>query len=196
MTFYLYRADRTNGTFSRNPKFSYFIYGNNAEQNVLDLYGVNSSRNVHMYRTIKPLKLLDMSKVDTIKYLLSEATPQERRALEESFPLKSNRVIRNSETTRDAIVSGLICRLGEYDGYNAPEMKKSLNGGVFHREIMVCDPKDKLELLKSNKVSTAPPPMKGKHGKKPREETHPHSPVKMGFNNFSTPPHSPIKISF
>ncbi len=174
MTFYLYRADTTNGTFSQDPKFSYFIHGDNAEHKVLDLYGINSSRKVHVYRTIRPLKLIDMSDVDTIKYLLSEATPEERRALEGSFPHKSNRVIRNSETTRDAIVSGLIYRRGEYDGYQAPEMKKSLKGDVFHREIMICNPKDKLELLESKKIDTAPPPMKGKHGKKSAS----HSPVR------------------
>lgn len=196
MTFYLYRADTTNGNFSLDPPFSYFIYGKDAEQKVKDLYGINASRNLHKYETIRPLKLLDMSDVDTIQYLHSQATTvEEHTALNESFQLNSNKkgVMRNSETDRDAIVSKLICRLGEYDGYQAPEMKKRGNG-KFHQEIMICKPSGKLKLLKSEPIS-APPKMVGKYGKKPRVNSTPPSSHVIGghTNNFSTPPSSPVR---
>ena len=43
----LFRADTTNGKFEGNPKFTYFIFGENAEQKVIDEYGKNSTRSLH-----------------------------------------------------------------------------------------------------------------------------------------------------
>jgi len=186
----LFRADITNGKFERNPKFTYFIFGENAEQKVIDEYGKNSTRTLHKYETINPLNLLDMTKVSSINYLKGQAYDKREiiKAIEESFPIdhkRNNLVMRNSETDRDAIVSSFICSLGEFDGYETEEMSKT-GGGKFHREIMICNPRGKLKLIESKPI-VAPLPMKGKHGKK-RPLTPPVVPL---TNSFSTP--SPVK---
>ncbi len=192
----LFRADTTNGKFEKNPKFTYFIFGDNAEQKVIDEYGKNSTRTLHKYETKTPLNLLDMTKFSSIHYLIGQAYNDIKiiKAIEESFPIENgkNMVMRNSETDRDAIVSSFICNLGEFDGYEAEEMSKK-GGGKFHREIMICNPRDKLILIESKPI-VAPPPMKGKHGKKrPLTPNSPQTPppVLSLINSFNTP--SPVK---
>ena len=133
-----------------------------------------------------------MTKVSTMHYLIGQAYNDKKviQAIEESFPIENgkNLVMRNSETDSDAIVSSFICSLGEFDGYEANEMSKK-GGGKFHREIMICNPHGKLELIESKPI-VAPPPMKGKHGKK-RPLTPQTPPVVPFTNSFSTP--SPVK---
>ena len=142
----LVRANASNGNAS-NKNHTYFMYGNNAVNKVTNEYAKYQGNKIHTYVTKKPLKLINMSKVNSIKMLLNSANENAELAIKKSFRISNNKVLRKSKLKHDVVVSRLLCKLG-YDGYYAPRMDRP-NGGKFHQEIMLCNPRDKIRYVKS-----------------------------------------------
>jgi hypothetical protein len=165
--FTLYRgARRSHGYLTNNQ--SYFLFGNDGKNITRKNYTGNKKpgSQVYTYVTTRPLKLLNMGNPNNIVKLVQDAKNQERiiRSIKQSFRLENGIVYRFSESEEDLDVAKFICAAG-YDGYYAPKLSKGTTG-MFHQEIVLCKPRDKIALVES--------------------------PLKRSLNNFSTPPGSPM----
>ena len=184
----LYRG--SNKVVNNSNNISYFIYGNNAVKKVEDLYVKYQGNRVYEYKTNRPMNLVMMNNKQSVHALMNTTDNQNiKKAIQETFRLNNSKNIkRNSDAILNRIVAKHICMIG-YDGYIANEMKKGNSNNVFHREVVLCKPRDKIRYityfapmtaLMARKVSMRPSP--------------PHSPVKtipmnrvLTNNNFRTP---------
>lgn len=197
----LYRGSSKNVNNSNN--ISYFIYDKNTPNysvdKIKDLYVKYQGNRIYQYKTKRPLNLVKMNNKQTVSDL-GKTTENEniKNAIEETFRLNnSNNVKRNSNKNRNAVVARHICQLG-YDGYIADEMKKgSLGKSLFHREIVLCKPREKINYIGnfSPGVSLMPRPVPRKRPPQPQSPPGtPPSNRQLTSANFSTP--SPPKRKF
>lgn len=149
---------------------------------------------VYTYKLKTNPKLIKMNSVHTIKTILERTNNQAiKNAILESFSIvnfgNNKRIVRSSQTKRNAVVAKYICKLG-YDGYIANAMNK-VEGGLFHQELVLCRPYHQLnndpEVSLSSQAPSAP-------AKRQRPINISRSPVKntplkndSRFNRFSTP---------
>lgn len=149
----LYRANSTNGIMT-NRNYAYFIFGNDAINLITNQYAKFEGDKIHKYKLSKPLTLLDMGDVETIEFLKSKGNTSVKRSIDTVFKVNNGKVIRKSVLKYDLAVSRLICELG-YDGYYAPPLEQKYNSRMFHQEIMLCNPMDKVN-YKSSMVPAKP----------------------------------------
>ena len=143
---HLFRANSTNGRMT-NRNYAYFIFGEDAVNLVTNQYAKYEGNKIHKYKLSKPLTLLDMGSVETIKFLKSK-DPSVEYSINKTFRIRNGQVIRKSKLEYDLKVARLICKLG-FDGYYAPPLAKKYGTTLFHQEIMLCKPLDKVNYLNS-----------------------------------------------
>ena len=149
----LFRANSTNGNMT-NRNYAYFIFGNDAINLITKQYTKFEGNKIHKYKLSKPLTLLDMGNVETIEFLKSSGNTNVKRSIDTVFKINNGKVIRKSILKYDLAVSRLICELG-YDGYYAPPLEQKNSSRMFHQEIMLCNPMDKVN-YKSSMVPAKP----------------------------------------
>jgi len=184
----LYRGSSKAVNNSNN--ISYFIYGNNASKKIEDLYVKYQGNRVYEYKSNRPMNLVMMNNKQSVQGLLNTTENQNiKKAIQETFRLNNSKnVKRNSNANLNRIVARHICAIG-YDGYITNEMKKGNSNSFFHREVVLCKPREKIRYIGNFAPMTALMAMKV-----PRHSSPPHSPVKMIpmnrvliNNNFRTP---------
>jgi len=146
--FTLYRGDRSSDSYKK-PDPVYFLYGNDGYNITQSAYAKHIGTHVFEYKTTKPLHLLDMSRVDNVRFLISRAlnNPDLLGSLGKSFAVSDNgtMVLRSSKKHHDLVVSEFVCSLG-YDGYYAPRLKyRKFATGTFHQEIVLCAASNKIK---------------------------------------------------
>lgn len=180
--FTLIRADSTNGSLS-NKNHTYFMYDTNATELVTNQYTKYEGNKIHTYKTTAPLKLLNVSNPNTIKFLLSQTQNENTlKSIQKSFRLRENnkKIVRSSKVGYDIKVSKFICSLG-YDGYYASKLPQKYGTKLFHQEIMLCNPKDKLRLLST---TTPNKPLEPRPTKRKINYSQLPSSIRDLFSNF------------
>jgi len=119
-------------------KFKYFL--NEPNDAVDEQYGV-----MHEFKTTKNVLLIRLDDKDTQKYLYEIADETIQNILKRNFGYENN--LRDTERNADAKMAEFLCNL-QIDGYLTDTMNTEA-GGSFHREIVICNPKDKLEYVKN-----------------------------------------------
>jgi phosphotransferase system IIB component len=185
----LYRG--SSKVVKNSNNISYFIYGNNAIKKVEDLYVKYQGNRVYEYKTNRPMNLVMMNNKQSVQFLMNTTENQNvKKAIQETFRLNNSKnVKRNSNANLNRVVARHICAIG-YDGYIANEMKKGNGNNVFHREVILCKPHEKIRYVGNFAPMTALMAKK----KAPLNLSPPHSPVQMipmnrvlTNNNFRTP---------
>jgi hypothetical protein len=184
--FNLVRGNATNGKV-KGRSYAYFIYGNNAKNLVTNAYTKYEGDKLHFYSTKKNLKLVDMSNVKSVLYLMAYGNNSVKTSLDKAFRIVNNKVYRKSKLHHDLAVSRLICSLG-MDGYIAPRMIKRKGGGTFHQEIMLCKPDEKVNLVKSETPLKALNPSSKRMS---QTATYTFNNSNNSNNNGATPPKRP-----
>ena len=177
-----------------NDSIAYFMFGNTGKNKVQQYYSNAESSKVYTYKLKNTLNLIKMNSVHTVKTILNRTSNSTiRNAILGSFSIvnfgNSRRIVRSSKTNRDAIVAKYICTLG-YHGYITNTMNK-VEGGLFHQELVLCKPHEKLnnnpEISTSSQAPAAP--TKKRRPIAPNSPPPTISPLKRDsrFANFSTP---------
>lgn len=117
-------------------KFKYFL--NQPDDAVDEQYGI-----MHEFITTKNLLLVRLDDKDTQKYLYELADENIQTILNKNFGYENN--LRDTDREPDAKMAGFLCDLG-YDGYLTDTMKTD-GDGSFHREIVICNPIEKVEYV-------------------------------------------------
>ena len=186
----LYRGSSKLVNNSNN--ISYFIYGNGAIKKVEDLYVKYQGNRVYEYNTKKNMNLVKMNNKESVRALVNTTDNQNiKNAIMETFRVNNSKnVKRNSNANLNRTVARHICAIG-YDGYIAKEMKKGNSNNVFHREVVICKPREKIRYIKNFAPLTA---LMARKSVKSRNVSPPQSPVKtfllnksLTNNNFVTP---------
>lgn len=178
-------------------KTAYFMFGSTGLNKTQKYYSKAQGSYVYTYKTTRPLRLMKLDNIKSVKYLLNEAHKQGnnniKNSIAKSFEIVNNRVVRNSQTNRNRAVANFVCSLGRFDGYIANELNKT-EGGLFHQELVLCDPFEKITLDDSTVSGTAPSMLYNRKAKKARVSNSPiKSPPSIGKRqlldeNFGTPP--------
>ena len=118
---------------------------------------------IYVYRTIRPLNLINMSSIYFVKNLRNqmhqelieaqqasnakelEIAKSNLKALHRTWRIENNKLYRNSNVDDDVTVGNYICNKG-YDGYLAKSMNTP-NKCDFHNEIMLCTSVGAIELV-------------------------------------------------
>jgi hypothetical protein len=162
--FILYRgsfdeAALARGHVNQTPNYMknrpyYFLY-NNANKNGANLAN-KAYGQVTVYKTIKPLKLVNLGSVRDVKMLLNSTDDKDiAKSIMKSFRIANKDVIRKSKLNHDLVVANFICRLG-MDGYWTPKMRQKYGNKKFHQEIVLCHPKKSLRVVRVNQPSRPP----------------------------------------
>ena len=88
----------------------------------------------------RPLYLVRLDDKNTRNELYKIGDAKIKKILEKNYGHNEDE-IRDSEEKADYEMSSFICK--DYDGYITDKMKSDRIGGKFHREIMICNPKNK-----------------------------------------------------
>ena len=148
--FKLYRGTRNIFNYERESPV-YFVHGPNAPNIAENAYAKpGTGAKVLEFKTNKKIKLLDMSKPDTIVFLMNRASNNNGllTSLAKSFSVRNGQVVRSSKLHHDTAVSNMVCRLG-FDGYYAPRLKeRKTTQGYFHPEIVLCGAKNKVSVTR------------------------------------------------
>lgn len=88
----------------------------------------------------RPLYLVRLDDKNTRNELYKIGDAKIKEILERNYGHNEDE-IRISEEKADYEMSSFICK--DYDGYITDKMKSDRFGGKFHREIMICNPKNK-----------------------------------------------------
>jgi len=179
---------------NKNDLMAYFMFGKTGKNKVQEYYSNAQGSKVYTYKLTTNPKLIKMNSVHTLKTILERTSNQSiKNAILESFSIvnfgNNKRIVRSSKTERNAVVAKYICELG-YDGYIANSMNK-VEGGLFHQELVLCKPYNKLnknpEISLSSQAPSAP-------AKRQRSINVSKSPIRVSplkndnrFMNFSTP---------
>lgn len=176
-----------------NDLMAYFMFGNTGKNKVQEYYSNAQGSKVYTYTLKTNPKLIKMNSVHTVKTILDRTNNQNiKNAILESFSIvnfgNNKRIVRSSQTKRNAVVAKYICDLG-YDGYIANAMNK-VEGGLFHQELVLCKPYNKLNNNPEVSLSSQAPSAPAKR----RPNNVSRSPVTISplkqdprFFNFSTP---------
>lgn len=146
----LYRGNsKTNGTLGNSP--TYFA----TTQNNAELYGT-----VRSYELKHSVNLLNMGNVNEVAKLMSLAPAAIYNDIVKTFNISNgHQVKRNSNVEPDRRVARFICSQGLYDGYRAPRLLRK-NGGTFHAEVVLCNPRHVLTSPVVLSLAPPPPPTK------------------------------------
>lgn len=102
----------------------------------------------------RPLYLVRLDDKNTHNELYKIGDAKIKKILERNYGHNEDE-IRVSEEKADYEMSSFICK--DYDGYITDKMKSDRIGGKFHREIMICNPKNKFinvkQLTEPNKAN-------------------------------------------
>lgn len=135
----------------------YFFLYNNSNRNGANIAN-RAYGQVTVFKTTKPLKLVNLGSVRDVKMLLERANGDEKiiKSIMKSFRIANNNVIRSSKLKYDTVVANFICKLG-MDGYWAPKLTQKYGGNKkFHQEIVLCHPKKSLRVVRINQPSRPP----------------------------------------
>jgi hypothetical protein len=88
----------------------------------------------------RPLYLVRLDDINTRNELYKIGDAKIKKILERNYGHNKGE-FRDSEEGADYEMSSFICK--NYDGYITDKMKSYHFGGNFHREIMICNPKNK-----------------------------------------------------
>ena len=124
----------------------YFLFNTNNNNNGKNIAN-RAYGQVTVYKTIKQLKLINMSDPMTIMSLLRKANNDEviTKSILKTFRIVNSNIIRSSKLKYDVHVANFICKLG-MDGYWAPKLKQKYGNKKFHQEIVLCHPKAALRV--------------------------------------------------
>jgi len=144
------------------PAGTKLYHGNNFEQenNILvgdlkyflidPVHAVDNQYGImHEFETTIPLNLIRLDDKNTQKYLYETSDERIQLILENNFGYENG--IRTSDQEPDAAVATFICELykdSDYHGYLTDVMDTDM-GGRFHPEIVICNPLDKLNFVKT-----------------------------------------------
>lgn len=157
-------AQNAHGYINHSPNFMtrnrpyYFLYNNgnrNGGKNIANrAYG-----QVTVYKTRRNLNLANLGSTNSIKNLIAKAGNNEQlvRSIKKAFRVQSNgSVKRFSRVKYDDEVAKFLCRLG-YNGYWAPKLsQKYAENKPFHQEIVVCNPRTNLKVVRVEAATRAP----------------------------------------
>lgn len=184
----------------------YFLI--NPEHAFNNQYGI-----MHEFETTIPLNLIRLDNKDTQNYLYETSGKEIQTILERNFGY--NNGIRDSEKKPDATVARFICELckdSDYHGYLTDVMDTDM-GGTFHPEIVICNPLDKLNFVKTatpledrsyirmsmkDKYTRADNKRKSRtsydyHGSREEKSIPSALPLDFGLaSSYNSPPNSPV----
>lgn len=140
----LYRGD-SNPNFNPHQLFSSpLFFGLNNED--VEQYGV-----VYRYKTIVPLQLLALDGPNPQFY--DNVPANIKTILNEQYGFNDPERRRNSDGPKDKLLVAYICENG-YSGYANDKMNHYDPGrGDFHKEIVICDPRNNIEFVKKEEIS-------------------------------------------
>lgn len=96
------------------------------------------------YKTTKQLKLLAMDDANNIRQLArSDRGAELMDLIERVFGDYMEGLVRDSIGEIDNEISRILCEMG-FDGYATNKMP-TRDGDMFHEEILICDPMEKVE---------------------------------------------------
>ena len=150
----LWRADKNSSTRYSNTNIKYFALSEPEIQTYVEK-AHNPYKNHWITKEGQILNLVDILDLSTRKSL--ELMPEmSKNALNFSFPVNKNKVLRESDFKPDNTVLRGICALG-YDGYF---MKNLTNKGdyIFHSEIGLCRSAFSKIELKETKINRSVAP--------------------------------------
>ena len=111
----------------------YKFFGLTKEE--VEEYGV-----IFKFTLKRPLYLVRLDDKNTRNELYKIGDAKIKKILERNYGHNKGE-FRDSEERADYEMSSFICK--NYDGYITDKMKSYHFGGNFHREVMICNPKDK-----------------------------------------------------
>ena len=130
----LYKASReSKDSMELAPGKFYFFGVKNDNPDYIKAYEENYGI-IFEFETTREYKLLAMDTPKTLKTLYKSASPEIRKILKTNYGYRTG--IRDSNSEQDRKLSAYICELG-FDGYAIYTMK-TLAGGTFHSEFMIC----------------------------------------------------------
>jgi hypothetical protein len=166
---------------------------------------------IHLYETIKPIRLLAIDKLDKNSNFYKEAPNPIKKILEKNYGF--NNKIRYSEKDADVALSDYICNVMGFDGYASNTMNTH-DDGKFHPELMICNSNTKTKyieritkgetkihrIIDNYRLKNAEKERKlAKANKRARNNTPPPSPpnnFNFSMNELSsiTPPTTPPRL--
>jgi hypothetical protein len=159
----LWRADKNSSRIYSNTNIKYFAL----TEPEIQTYVEKAHRQYKKHWVTKDgekLNLVDILDLRTRK-ALEMMSEMSKEALNFSFPIRNNKVLRESDFKPDDTVLRGLCRLG-YDGYFMKNINNNKGNYVFHSEIGLCKgafSKIKLEEIITNKSVAPAAPNKKKH---------------------------------
>ena len=111
----------------------YKFFGLTKEE--VEEYGV-----IFKFTLKRPLYLVRLDDKNTRNELYKIGDAKIKKILERNYGHNKGE-FRDSEERADYEMSSFICK--NYDGYITDKMKSYHFGGEFHREVMICNPKNK-----------------------------------------------------
>ena len=114
----------------------------------------------------RPLYLVRLDDKNTRNELYKIGDAKIKEILESNYG-HNEAEIRYSEVKADNEMSSFICK--DYDGYITDKMKSDRIGGKFHREIMICNPKDKFNDVRQLTGTNEANKLREEHALKLRE---------------------------
>ena len=120
--------------FIFNPGF--YFFGTNVQD--VEQYGV-----VFEFKTITSYKLLALDSNESLEKLKATIYDTEIcRILDENYGTTTG--IRDSISVKDKHLCSFLCQNG-YQGYAILKDRSTPTGGIFHHEVMICDPRDGIQ---------------------------------------------------
>ena len=129
----IYRGDNNiydNYNNNNLLKGSYKFFGFSREE--VETYGV-----AYEFETLNTLKLVRLDDEKTREHIYKNSNVEIQRILKVNYG-HNEKNIRYSESSSDYKMSSFLCDAG-YDGYMIEQMNTNM-GGVFHREMCICNP--------------------------------------------------------
>lgn len=179
----LWRADKNGSRTYSNTNIKYFAL----TEPEIQTYVEKAHRKYKKHwvtKDTKILNLVDILDLRTRKAL--ELMPEiSKEALNFSFPIKNNKVSRESDFKPDDTVLRGLCKLG-YDGYFMKNINNNKGNYIFHSEVGLCKDafsKIKLEEIKINNSVAPAAPSKNNRITRKNNNTRRQPIRRMAFNN-------------
>lgn len=129
----IYRGDNNiYNSYNNNHLLTgtYKFFGFSREE--VETYGV-----AYEFETLNTLKLVRLDDQSTREHIYNNSNEEIQRILKVNYG-HNEKNIRYSESSSDYKMSSFLCNAG-YDGYMIEQMNTNM-GGVFHREMCICNP--------------------------------------------------------
>ena len=111
----------------------------------LDVLSVETYGMVLRFETTKPIRLLALDNLENMK-LLYEKSPLKIQSILENNYGYSKTNIRDSVSIKDKELSKYLCENG-FDGYAILSKMKTDAEGIFHSEVMICNPSTTIRIV-------------------------------------------------